>query len=520
MKKTLQILTKITFAVFAFIGLSNSVKAQCLPGEVAVSFDVITDQWGYEAYWELAPTGAGCGAASVIFAGGNTNVGCLGGGAQAAAGTDPGAYPNSMTTTEGPFCLTIGNQYDIIMVDDWGDGSTQITSVAQNVNVTAAGANDVFTFTAIAPVAEDLAVLNSTGVEYTFTPQSQIPTGGYPLSAAVRNNGTGVVADAVLNVNVYLAPSTTPLQSFSSLPQAINAGATSTISAGSFTPTATGTYTFEYYPSSVTITDGNSSNDTIQLPVAVTDSVYARDNSNVTGTLGLGDGQGGELGQNYMVVNQDTLTAVDVFIGNQSDGMNNHPLSVAIYSTTAGTPNVIIATTDTITVDTTSNFMWRLPINGGNLILNSGEYAFVIFETDTNITVGTATDIFTTGKVWVRSTAITGGNWTNVETFGSAFARSLVIRPIFGSDMSTSIGELTTNNFKVYPNPTSSLLFIDELTIGSSISIVNTLGQVVYSLNSSNNNRLSINVANFERGAYIINITNNGLNNSSTFIKE
>ncbi|PIZ06096.1 MAG: hypothetical protein COY57_03795, partial [Flavobacteriales bacterium CG_4_10_14_0_8_um_filter_32_5] len=137
-----------------------------------------------------------------------------------------------------------------------------------------------------------------------------------------------------------------------------------------------------------------------------------------------------------------------------------------------------------------------------------------------NITVGTATDIFTTGKVWVRSTTITGGNWTNVETFGSAFARSLVIRPIFGSDMSTSIGELTTNNFKVYPNPTSSLLFIDELTIGSSISIVNTLGQVVYSLNSSNNNRLSINVANFERGAYIINITNNGLNNSSTFIKE
>jgi hypothetical protein len=85
---------RIFFGLLSFLGFAGIASAQCGPGEVAVTIDVTTDQWGYELYWELAPTGTACGTGA-IFTGGNPAVGCLGGGAQSAA---PGAgYANNST---------------------------------------------------------------------------------------------------------------------------------------------------------------------------------------------------------------------------------------------------------------------------------------------------------------------------------------------------------------------------------------------------------------------------------------
>ena len=69
----------------------------------------------------------------------------------AAADTDPGAYGNSTVVSEGPFCLTIGQQYDILMFDCWGDGGSNFTSNDHHgIDVDmASAATDVFTFTAI-----------------------------------------------------------------------------------------------------------------------------------------------------------------------------------------------------------------------------------------------------------------------------------------------------------------------------------------------------------------------------------
>ena len=58
----------VMVSVFAF--------AQCPTGQTEVIIDVSTDNWGYEGYWELAPTGTSCGNAAAIFTGGNTAVGC------------------------------------------------------------------------------------------------------------------------------------------------------------------------------------------------------------------------------------------------------------------------------------------------------------------------------------------------------------------------------------------------------------------------------------------------------------
>ena len=79
-------------------------NAQCPGGQIEVTIDVAVDAYGYEIYWQLLPNGNNCGNGPV-FTGGNTAVGCSGGGDQ---NQIPGGYGNNSTTTEGPWCLTEG----------------------------------------------------------------------------------------------------------------------------------------------------------------------------------------------------------------------------------------------------------------------------------------------------------------------------------------------------------------------------------------------------------------------------
>ncbi|MGB0424618.1 MAG: hypothetical protein ACPGED_09850, partial [Flavobacteriales bacterium] len=63
-----------------FLALPLITFSQCDVGEVEVTIDVITDNWGYEAYWQLQPQGVNCGNDN-LFEGGNENqVGCNGAG--------------------------------------------------------------------------------------------------------------------------------------------------------------------------------------------------------------------------------------------------------------------------------------------------------------------------------------------------------------------------------------------------------------------------------------------------------
>ncbi|RMG80884.1 MAG: hypothetical protein D6707_05720, partial [Bacteroidetes bacterium] len=54
-------------SVLGVASLFNA-NAQCPAGQADVQIGVETDQWGYELYWELVPTGNACGTGTV-FAG-------------------------------------------------------------------------------------------------------------------------------------------------------------------------------------------------------------------------------------------------------------------------------------------------------------------------------------------------------------------------------------------------------------------------------------------------------------------
>ncbi len=170
------------------ICFSPFAKAICLPGEIEVTITIHTDDFAYEGYWALVPSGNNCGTGT-IFSGGNSLVGCTGGGAN---NQSPGGYANDTVFMEGPFCLTQGNSYDIIYVDDYGDGGFHFTVTIGGYPVysgyTASGdaPGSRFTFTAKLPPSHDAACYNIKNGIY-------IPYGNNFLNSWISNKGTDTI---------------------------------------------------------------------------------------------------------------------------------------------------------------------------------------------------------------------------------------------------------------------------------------------------------------------------------------
>jgi hypothetical protein len=75
---------------------------------------------------------------------------------------------------------------------------------------------------------------------------------------------------------------------------------------------------------------------------------------------------------------------------------------------------------------------------------------------------------------------------------------------------SVSISENEFNNFTLYPNPAQSQVSIDNLEIGSTITIFDVSGKIVYTA-AANNSIAEINVSAFVSGMYFVQVANQGV---------
>ena len=95
--------------------------SQCAEGEISLTMSILTDPWGYEAYWELVPGENECGDGTVAMGGNANDIGCGGAGNQDATGNF--GYPsNTIITTTEDICLVADSAYTLVYIDDWGDG--------------------------------------------------------------------------------------------------------------------------------------------------------------------------------------------------------------------------------------------------------------------------------------------------------------------------------------------------------------------------------------------------------------
>jgi hypothetical protein len=493
--------------LFAFFGLIAGANAQCAAGEVAVTAEVTTDQWGYELYWEITPDGDDCGV-NTIASFGNPGVGCAGGAAQTAGGGDAGAYPNSTMTTEDLGCMTAGVCVTIYTVDDWGDGSSAIQLYVEGIAadlISCAGSGDTTSFCPSAPASFDASAAVGPGTEYTIAPVSQVaPIGG---SATIVNSGSGDITNATVTSSVTDGAGTVVYTETSAPVATIASGATADVTVAGYTPTMADTYSIEYVVS-MDETDGDAGNDAVQSSFVVSDSTYARDNGVAEGALGIGSADGGQLGQSFTVTALDTMTSVSMQISNAAGGMTGLPISATIYDTdpATGTPVNVIGTTEMVMVAATPDSMYTCVITNG-LELAPGTYAVVANETGTNITLATTSSIFTAGATWVIFDA---NPWANSEDYN--FNVAYLLRPNFGSVVESTVGlsENGSNSVSIYPNPTTGNFNLNMSGLTAStvdVNITDVSGKVVMntSFNTVNGGlNAPINISNVEEGVYIV----------------
>jgi len=252
---------KLYFTVGLSI-LSIFAFAQCPIGQTEVSIDVGTDNYGYEIYWELAPSGTSCGSASILFSGGNSAVGCN------ANNVNSGGYASNSIINTGPWCLTDGATYDIISRDGYGDGGAAfVTNIGSwpLYNFSAGSASETFTFSVVPPPAIDGAMLQ------IKTP-SYILAGNISLEAKIKNlgsstinsmdvsytiNGGAIVTQNLSGLNIYA------LTSYDFIHPTV------------WTPASTGSYTVELWISDINGqgVDAVSSNDNLIKTINVKDPI-------------------------------------------------------------------------------------------------------------------------------------------------------------------------------------------------------------------------------------------------------
>jgi hypothetical protein len=197
MKKAIFTIGLLLVSVYTF--------SQCPAGQTEVTINVSTDNWGFEVYWELAPTGNNCGSSATLFSGGNTSVGCT------AINAGSGGYANNTTINEGPWCLTDGATYDILSRDGYGDGGAQFAvNIATFPLYTFNAADDVetFSFTVNAPPAMDGAMLHIETPAYVFI-------GNIDLKGEIKNLGSTTIN--TMDVNYTINGGSTLTQNLSGL---------------------------------------------------------------------------------------------------------------------------------------------------------------------------------------------------------------------------------------------------------------------------------------------------------------
>ena len=318
----------------------------------------------------------------------------------------------------------------------------------------------------------DLATVEMEDLSREYTSIPFVQATNLTLQGTVKNMGsTAATGGTALFEVVNTTSSQTVFTETINLP-VIAPGTLQTITPTSaFVPASAGNYI-----SRITVSiagDGSSGNDMMEsAPFELSDSVYARDDNNFAGTLGIGAGPGQDaiMGQNFRVNTTDNLSSITFFMDEGFAAQpNGTPVYFTVHPQTDSTINPdgsnALAYSDTILFTPgmipSGGAYYTVPIQGGAVQLSPGLYFIGIHETDSVLTIGYSNSIFTAYAVWVHWTTIPPpavNGWAPAEAFSSEVA--YMIRANFGN------GNVGTGNIQndvslsVYPNPVSDKVYV------------------------------------------------------------
>lgn len=369
--------------------------------------------------------------------------------------------------------------------------------------------DDVVVFTPSSD-ASALAVVDPVG-EYTQVPLPYADT--LRFAGFAVNSGIDTISNLRYRFNVYRNNSVVFTDSTASRPTTFPGDTAILLSTANYPLTQTGTYYVEYI-TAYDGTDSDPSNNTIVTDsIVVTDSTFARDNGQLAGSLSLGAGATGEIGQEFYIDQADTLTSVTIFIQNNSGAMTGQPLSLNVRNVN-GTPGPIIASSDTVIYTATGAAALNLTFNnaGGYVALPADTFMIGVVEGDSALTLAYSNAEFTPGATWVQL----NGTWRNSEAFN--FLVAYFVRPNLGTpNMVTSIvdlGKVEATGISVYPNPSNGLFTLDMIQSKQAVSVdlqvQDISGKVVYreQFNANSLVNRQINLSDLSKGIYFMRVDN------------
>ena len=274
----------------------------------------------------------------------------------------------------------------------------------------------------------DLTVTSASfqGVSYHQIPQSQFPYFG--MTGSIENTGALGLTNAELKITIgsWIDSLSVPTLSTTS---------TESFAFNTLPALSSGLYT-ALFEGSMDETDELPSNNTMSFDFIVSDSIYAYDDSLATGSLGIGAGTVGILGQIFDFYTEDTLTSVSFFLNAPTQGdtviVTLHPFS--------GTPGAVIAQTDTLFIPSTTPAWYTLKFDCP-IPLDSGVYFLGVNELNNNVTLGTTTLNYAPFRNWV---SFTGTPWTPAEDFG--FPVTYLLRANLGDVSAPNAGIATSDS--------------------------------------------------------------------------
>lgn len=274
--------------------------------------------------------------------------------------------------------------------------------------------------------------------EYSRYPLSQFRE--MAVGALLSNNGSDSLTNIQLVAKVYRDSNLvfTDSAAVNSIPAFGNI----MVTLPDYLPVYSGKYHIDYQAFASVMDEDSSNNFLSSRVMIISDSAIARDDNMQTGALSIGSGISGQIGQNMHIERETILSSISIYLTNANNSMTGSPVSVWVYDLDS-IPTNLLSVSDTVIVPQNGGQWVTIPMKQGGFLLQPGEYALMVQEGDSTLTLGTTEEIYTPNTTWVDFPGNPYGGFTTLEKFG--FQIAFMIRANLAPSCKLQIDSLQTN---------------------------------------------------------------------------
>ena len=350
------------------------------------------------------------------------------------------------------------------------------------------------------------------GQDYTFNPMPQATANPYAFESVLRNGGIAT-QDVTMHVEVTEDATATNVFSSTSNVLTLAAGEQDTVAAtATFTPSNGGLYTIEMWSEADSAGTGSiyTYSDTASKMTIITDYTYGKDYNSADGYWRIGRSDGGlEISSTYDIYVDADLYSVDAHISDWS--VPGALVYAVLYEEdmTGGDP-ILLDQTDDYTIQSSDLGAWiNLDFSSAFTLTTGTTFRIAIGSyLNPSDTVGVNTS--GNGDYTSQGMFDTDGVYSDPVGTPSWYTISGIpmLRMNFDPSSVSAVSDVKQSIFNVYPNPTNGVFnIVLDATSKYDVTVNNVLGQTVYTT-STNAMATTIDLSNFDKGVYTIELRN------------